>query len=68
MFVVCMRCFKFWILVRTFFPTYVEDDLAYLVLGPRSQTKWFGLSYEKNNVLYCFYFVHDFAYAKLVHC
>ena len=60
--------FKFRILVGTFFPTYVVDDLASLVLGSGFQTKWFGLSYDRKHVLYHFsYFVHDFEYATIVH-
>ena len=61
--------FKFRILAGTFFPTYVVDDLAALVLGSGCQTKWFGLSYDIKHVLYHFsYFMHDFSYATLVHC
>ena len=60
MFVACTRCFKFRILAGTFFPTYVADDLAALVLGLGCQTKWFGLSYDMKHVLYhVYYFVHD---------
>ena len=45
------------------------DDLADLVLGSGCQTKWFGLSYDIKHVLYHFFsFMHDFAYAMLVHC
>ena len=61
-------CFKFRILADTFFPTYVVDDLVALVSGLGCQTKWFGLSCDIKHVLYHFYFVHDFAYATLVHC
>ena len=61
--------FKFRILTGTFFPTYMVDDLAALVLGSGFQTKLFGLSYDIKHVLYHFsYFVHDFAYATLFHC
>ena len=61
--------FKFRILVGTFFPTYMVDDLVALALGSNCQTKYFGLSYNIKNVLYHFsYFMHDFAYAMLVHC
>ena len=60
--------FKFRILAGTFFPTYVVVDLATLVLGSGCQTKWFGLSYDKKHVLHHLsYFVHDCAYATLLH-
>ena len=42
--------FKFRILAGTFFPTYVVDDLAALVLDLGFQTKWFGLSYDIKHV------------------
>ena len=60
--------FKFIILEGTFFPTYVVDDLTALVLGSGYRTKWFGLYYDIKDVLYHFsYFLHDLAYATLVH-